>query len=231
MKLSATKNEHQNSLSSLTHYRDETGSQWKGATRRWDNALFFSQMTHENLSESEHRGQQNLAILYVDPLNCWFTWFKYLRNGWSSDGSRRSGETKQFCSLTLLEHLRRFVSCHREAKSVFPVGLTAEEAAFVETLAVALHLLGVIDRPAARRALVASSPVWHRRASEWRKKEIISGGAGMGGMVIFYYTFFFFSKCIMHLPEWMRLHQLCRVLIIGMKTNMALKRHLTLLRN
>lgn len=49
---------------------------------------------------------------------------------------------------------------------MFPVGLTAEEAAFVETLAVALHLLGVIDRPAARRALVASSPVWHRSASE-----------------------------------------------------------------
>lgn len=43
--------------------------------------------------------------------------------------------------------------------------LTAEEAAAVEAPAVALHLLGVVHRPAAGAALVASSPVGHGGAA------------------------------------------------------------------
>jgi len=44
----------------------------------------------------------------------------------------------------------------------FAAVLTAEETAFVETLPITLHLLGVVNCPAARCALVASSPVRHR---------------------------------------------------------------------
>lgn len=56
-----------------------------------------------------------------------------------------------------------------------PVGLTTEEAALVEALAVALHLLGVIHCAVARRALVASAPVWHCGAAG-RRKGMMSGG-------------------------------------------------------
>lgn len=50
------------------------------------------------------------------------------------------------------------------AVQVFPAD-HAEEAAAVEAPAVALHLLGVVHRPAAGAALVASSPVGHGGAA------------------------------------------------------------------
>lgn len=55
------------------------------------------------------------------------------------------------------------VKAHTDPALPFRVAavLTAEETAFVETLPVTLHLLGVVNRPAARATLVSSSPVRH----------------------------------------------------------------------
>lgn len=44
-----------------------------------------------------------------------------------------------------------------------PAGLTAEKAAFVEELAIALHLLGVVNGPLAHSTFVAATPVRHCR--------------------------------------------------------------------
>lgn len=49
-----------------------------------------------------------------------------------------------------------------------PATLTAEEAASVEALAVALNFLGVVHHPLAGRTLITPTPVWH-------------GGTGGGG--------------------------------------------------
>lgn len=55
----------------------------------------------------------------------------------------------------------------------FPAVLTAEETAFVETLAVTLYFLSVVNCPTARCTLVASSPVWHCCGSKERFRDDI----------------------------------------------------------